>query len=268
MESDKQKLKNSLERRMLLVRDSKDTQLYYQAVIDYHEYICNSEELKPILGKIIEKDLITPYYLKQVFNDFIISQNLKYDTVSELRFPNFYSKEIEAKYKLLKSFYELIKSEYDETKSLNQVRFSPNAPIIKTKRDEEFFYTQKLHNDIIENLETEQKNEDRHTEKELAFDSDKSILYFLDEAIVISNNAQSSAHDLLRPIFKDKPQLWNTDEIFDDWHYYLPDEKPPKNKVYQAGKAVNRIVAQDTKIKDFLDISTKTVSINKKYIQK
>lgn len=263
MTIDNTKLQNILERKMQLVRDSKNTQLYYQAIIGYHEYICSSRELTPILSKIIEEDLITPYYLKEIFNDFLISQHLKYEVPKEFHFPNFYNEKIENKYKLMKSFAELIKSEYDETNSPSKVHFNPNIPIIKTKRDEEFFYTQKLHNDIIEKLENKLEIEEKTV---LSFDNEKSTLYFQNEAIVISKNAQSSAHDLLRTIFKDKTKIWNTDEVIDDWHYYLPDEKPPKNKVYQAGKSVNRIVAQETKIKDFLDISTKSISINKKYL--
>ncbi len=123
-------------------------------------------------------------------------------------------------------------------------------------------YVQRVHTFVTTELlkmETE--------EVTLDFDDTKSLLHFAGETIKISKNIQSAPHDLLRTIFKDRAKVWNTDEVIEDWHYYLADEKIPKNKVYQAGKAVNRIVAQDTKIKDFLEVSTKAISINKKYLK-
>lgn len=264
METDNQKLINILERKIQLIRDTKNTQLYHQAVMDYNEYISSSKELIPVLDKIVAEDLITPYYLKEIFNDCLICQHLKYKIPQQYYLPNFYNEEVEKKYRLMKNFAELIKSDYDETEFPIKIHFNPNIPIIKTKREDDFFYAQKLHNDIIEKLETKPENEEK---SELNFDSEKSILHIQNKAITISKNAQSSAHDLLRTIFKNKTKVWNTDEVIDDWHYYLPDEKPPKNKVYQAGLSVNRIIAQDTNIKDFLDISTKSVSINTKYLK-
>lgn len=102
--------------------------------------------------------------------------------------------------------------------------------------------------------------------KKLDFDDRDSTLLFAGEKITISKRAQSDPHDLLRTIFKDKQRIWNTDEVLDDWKFDT-ENKAPKNKVYQAGKAVNRIVASYTKINDFLDVTTKTVSINKKYLR-
>ena len=100
----------------------------------------------------------------------------------------------------------------------------------------------------------------------LDFDDATSILSFLGEAITISARVQSDAHDLLRTIFKDRAKVWEVYEVIDDWGYQA-DEKAPKNKVYQAGKSVNRIVAQHTKVKDFLIITTKNVAINKAYLR-
>lgn len=98
------------------------------------------------------------------------------------------------------------------------------------------------------------------------FDEKNSVLHLAGKAIKISKNVQSDPHDLLRTLSLNQNKVWSTDEIIDDWKY-LPGEKPVKNKVYQAGKAVNRIVAQETKIKDFLKVSTKEVAINKKYLK-
>lgn len=110
---------------------------------------------------------------------------------------------------------------------------------------------------------------EKNNEQKLTFDDVKSILYFAGEEIIISKRAENDAHELLRIIFKDKAKIgnvWNNDEILDEWKVCLNKERIPKNKVYHAGKAVNRIIAQETKIKDFLIVTTKTIVINKKYL--
>ena len=103
-------------------------------------------------------------------------------------------------------------------------------------------------------------------QQRLDFDDKRSILYFLGEKITIAKRAENDAHELLRVIFQNRHKIWNNDEILDKWLFNRIKPNTPKNKVYQAGKAVNRIVAQETTIKNFLDISTKTVAINKKYL--
>ena len=101
----------------------------------------------------------------------------------------------------------------------------------------------------------------------LDYDVATSILSFIGKAVVISARVESDAHDLLSTIFKDRNKTWEAYEVIDDWGYH-EDEEVPKNKVYQAGKAVNRIVAQHTTVKDFLVVTTKNVSINKAYLKK
>jgi len=119
---------------------------------------------------------------------------------------------------------------------------------------------QRVHNHITaELLKTDE------TDKKLEFDDSTSILYFAGETITISKRAESDPHELLRTIFKDRAKVWNLDEVLDDWRFDT-EKKTPKKKVYHAGKAVNNIIAQETKIKDFLDVNTKTVAINRKYL--
>ncbi|MDA1169325.1 MAG: hypothetical protein O3A36_03235 [bacterium] len=100
----------------------------------------------------------------------------------------------------------------------------------------------------------------------LEFDDTKRVLYFMNESILISKKEESDPHKLMRTLFKDEHKVWASDEVLEDWGYSF-DESISTNKVYQAGKAINRIVAQDTKIKDFLEVSTKSISINKKYLK-
>ncbi len=101
---------------------------------------------------------------------------------------------------------------------------------------------------------------------ELDFDEAQSILCFAGKKIQIAQRSQSDPHDLLVTIFKDKSKVWNTDEVLEDWR--LGDDLVSPQKVYQAGKAVNRIVAQKTTIEDFLIATLKKVYINKAYLKK
>ena len=139
----------------------------------------------------------------------------------------------------------------------------------KTDRDAILFrmkdyrsFAQRVHNFITTELLKADTEQDK-----LEFDATKSILAFAGETITISKRAENDAHDLLKTLFKSRAKIWNSDEVLDDWKVDYNSSHIPKNKVYQAGKAVNRIVATETKIKDFLDVSTKTVSINKKYLK-
>jgi len=101
----------------------------------------------------------------------------------------------------------------------------------------------------------------------LDFDDKQSILFFMGESIKISSRAESDPHELLRTIFKDRSKLWSNDEILDDWEVVIEKNDNSVMKVYQAGKAVNRIIAQETKIKDFLILTTKNTRINEKYLK-
>jgi hypothetical protein len=150
-----------------------------------------------------------------------------------------------------------------ELEKIRQGKESANDIIIFRIKDYRN-YAQRVHNFITSELI---KSDTENNQEKLDFDEDESILYFSGKKIKISKRAQNMAHDLLKTLFRDKTKIWNNDEVLDDWHYGLTGEKVPKNKVYQAGKAVNRTVAIKTQIEDFLDLTTKTVSINKKYLE-
>lgn len=262
-----EKLKAALERKLELLRNYRYHKQYFSAALDYHEYICTSLALKPILSELIEEGKIIPVYLQQIFSDFVLIQSLKKGqktTKLILQFPNFYSQKIEEEHKLLKNFFDLIQADYEDYKKHpGQVLFDPNAPVIKNDRDDEFFYTQKLHNDIFEKLESLNERDSNS----LDFDESNSTLYLMGTPILISKRVQSDALYLLKTLFKDRERVWNNDEILDDWKIDI-DAKAPKNKVYQAGKAVNRNISQKIQIDDFLEVTTKTVSINKRYLTK
>jgi flagellar biosynthesis regulator FlbT len=95
----------------------------------------------------------------------------------------------------------------------------------------------------------------------------KMTLSFMGKEILISKKEESDPHKLIRTLFKDMSKVWANDEILEDWNYSLSDEDVTKNKAYQAGKAINRTIAQETTVKDFLSITTKSISINNKYLK-
>ncbi len=149
---------------------------------------------------------------------------------------------------------------YVEMENIRKGEKADKDAIIFTMKDYKS-YAQRVHNFITTELLKSNDEQD-----ELEFDVKNSLLHFAGEAINISKRAESDAHELLKTIFTDRNKIWQTYEVLDDWKVEI-DGNAPKNKVYQAGKAVNRIVAIDTQIKDFLTVTTKTVAINKKYLK-
>jgi len=103
-------------------------------------------------------------------------------------------------------------------------------------------------------------------DKNPVFDSKNRKLIFAGKEIIIAKKEESDPHKLMKTLFKDVSKTWASDEILEDWGYSF-GEDVKKNKAYQAGKAINRTIAQETTIKDFLEITTKTISINPKYIK-
>lgn len=108
-------------------------------------------------------------------------------------------------------------------------------------------------------------NEKREKQRNnLVFNEDKSVLFFNKKEITISKARDSNGHYLLKTIFKDKNKIWEFDEIAEDWGDVYG--KNDWNRYYNAGYKVNEKVAKETTIKDFLKITSKTVSINKEYL--
>lgn len=125
-------------------------------------------------------------------------------------------------------------------------------------------YAQRVHAFITKEL----ISNDTDDTSELRFDDESRTLYFMDVPVVISTKEESDPHKLMRTLFKDTHKVWAKDEVLEDWSYSFEEMQDlSENKVYQAGKKINSIIAQDTKIKDFLDVSTKSVAINKKYLK-
>lgn len=71
--------------------------------------------------------------------------------------------------------------------------------------------------------------------------------------------------DLLNTLFKKPKYKWTNDEIWEDWGEN--DLKPKTLKFYTASDEINKTIALDTGIRDFLIKSTKQIQINPKYTE-
>lgn len=135
---------------------------------------------------------------------------------------------------------------------------TPNP--VQFKKGEYQHHLTRIHNYLLDILMREVENQKNN----LDFDNEKSILFFNNKEVTISKTRNSNGHYLLKTIFKDKNKVWEFDEISEDWSdEYKKDDWA---RYYNAGYAVNVKVAKETTIKDFLDITSKTVGINKKYL--
>lgn len=96
------------------------------------------------------------------------------------------------------------------------------------------------------------------------FNSKESILSFKGKEIEISKSKNTNPHYLLETLFKDKEKAWSYDEVAEDWSQdYGRDSW---TQYYNAGYSVNEKIEKKTGIKDFLILTNKSVTINKRYL--
>lgn len=90
------------------------------------------------------------------------------------------------------------------------------------------------------------------------------ILYFHGKTFNMSN--KSIQMDLLNALFEDTKthKIWHNDELWD--HFGEEYDKKKRLKFYQAADRINKMIAVDTGVKDFLQPTTKQVSINPNYL--
>ena len=150
---------------------------------------------------------------------------------------------------------------YVEMEKIRKGEKSDNDVVIFKVKDFKN-YAQRVHAFITKELIIN----DNEPSEEISFDDEKRVLHFMGVSISISKKEESDPHKLMRTLFKDTHKVWANDEVLEDWGYSFGEEIS-ENKVYQAGKKINKTIAEETKIKDFLDVSTKTVAINKKYLK-
>lgn len=99
------------------------------------------------------------------------------------------------------------------------------------------------------------------------FNHINNVLVFRDKKIPIPVNTDQ--WHLCRVIFQDVKSMrrvWDCDEMMEAWGIEKY-EKQDLKRVYRAGREVNKKVAIQTTIDDLLDVTTKTIAVNPKYIK-
>jgi|GEM_PF-4071471 len=153
---------------------------------------------------------------------------------------------------------------------MNQIEKSYRHPFEKRSlyynfiREHYKFYLSRLHNYLLNKLSINKRSEKSNEEMILEFDEDKSVLFFKGKEIIISKTKNSNGHKLLETVFKEESKIWNYDEIAEDW--YDEYTRDSWSRYYDAGYKVNKRIAEETTIKDFLIITNKMLNINKKYL--
>jgi len=106
-------------------------------------------------------------------------------------------------------------------------------------------------------------------EKKRKITYNDGILYFRDKEINFRN--KQNQKELLVTIFKEPKNNWSYDEIQGKWDgmmksHVIDRPKDYWKKFYSAGDDINKAVAIETQVKDFIIKNTKEIRINPKYI--
>ena len=105
---------------------------------------------------------------------------------------------------------------------------------------------------------------------QLSFEPGGSLLSFQNKSILISKKRNSDAHYLLTILFGKTNEVFAYDQIWENEYFKRPeayyDKTKDWRKIYNACRLVNKKVAEETTIKDFLNYNKTEVSINKKYL--
>ena len=93
------------------------------------------------------------------------------------------------------------------------------------------------------------------------------ILFFKNKQFNFSNSPNQ--YELLGTLFKDIQKEWNYDEIEEDWDPTCYEERLKQKdywkRFYNSAKEINKKIAIETGIKDFLLMDTKQVKVNTRY---
>jgi hypothetical protein len=273
-------IKENLERRYNALLHQKKEGNFMLLEMDYIEYIGGNKLLGAIMRSLINDQRISKKFLQDFFNQFMMTTTIRQHLIEEeneiknnqkIIFPSFFNKGIEEKYNLFKNFRQMIMDEnraYQEAKRkakgkrVSEVTdFFDINPSEIINRDDDLFNIQKLHNDLMEKLSNMEAANITNTAGKFVYK--KGILYFRDKTIDF--NRKPIQKDLLNTLFKKPKYKWTNDEIWEDWGER--DLMGKTLKFYTASDEINKTIALDTGIKDFLIKNTKQIQINQKYIE-
>jgi hypothetical protein len=260
-----EKLKSILERKFQLIKDNRNEKMSFAAMIDYYEFLGNSEELTRIIHQLIEEDRIAPICLEQMFNDYLHSYYLKFEVPEVKTLPRFYTPEIEAKFKLMQKFVELNGDSYERWQKTYKVYIDPNKAAIPTDRKDAFFHAQRLHNDLIDKLTSAKPTETEVApEVQISFSPEKSALLINGKLVEITKF--SDPYTLLKIMFEDSSR------IYDEWFYSEMAEKfdrfgkLPEKKFYNATYQLKQKIQLKTGYDDVFTSTNHSIQLNPKYV--
>lgn len=234
--------------------------------------------IENFINNSLQKDKVNFYQFNkqrtELFDE-LSSYERKYGKSFILKYPENYILTPDAEYLFIHTLIALEKSEYFEIEEiwifdmdLSPEEQTENYKVKINLKDKFFDEKEEIIYGIKKveeyNLFTKPTEKIESQKDILGFDGKNSTLYFNKKEIIISKTRNSNGHYLLKTIFKNKNKVWEFDEIAEDWNDEY--EKDSWNRYYNAGYTVNEKVAKETTIKDFLDITNKTVAINKKYL--
>lgn len=275
-------IKENLERIFNSIIHHKKEGNFLMLELDYIEYIGKNELLGKITKEIIREEKISIKFLEEMFNLFMIivacrdfkTCNSKKE--SSLVSPTFTDKEIDKKYNLRKKFKEFLINEYNEFKEAKKI--AGNRSVSEATDffdhswkddiidDSSLLHIQQLHNNLMAKLsEIEIKkalNKKRKTIKNSKASYKGGILYIKNKKISFSS--KPNQRNLLNTLFKHPENIWDNDEIWEDWGEQ--DLIGKTLKFYTASDEINKKIAIETGLKDFLIKSTMQIQINPKYL--
>ncbi len=134
------------------------------------------------------------------------------------------------------------------------------------KRDNYKLYATRIHNYLIQKLNTEEIGDPTNgkTDFKASFDKDKGVLKINDKQIKVKKF--SNQYHLLKIIFENQFELskeWFFSEIAE---IYDTETPPPDKKFYNATYQINQKVAIETGTKGFFITTNQSLKINPKYI--
>ena len=86
------------------------------------------------------------------------------------------------------------------------------------------------------------------------------------------SGAETNSLMLLKTLMKEPERPWFKDEIYEDWEngnpIYKEDlDKVPQNRLYNAARALNVTILEQSGVKDFIEFDTKKFQINQRYLR-
>lgn len=169
-----------------------------------------------------------------------------------------------------------LKGCFDNDLEINLMKIvtPPNYEKRRKKRSENnktvFLYQLSVLSLIAKELKLEPTEDIQRKKTDHNIDNLKKLKIKFNKGCLIINNTKIDFNkkplqkELLNTLFKDTKRNWSNDEIWEDWG---EDDLTKRTlKFYSASDNINKTIALEKGIKDFLIKDTKQIKINSKYL--